>query len=174
MARVTCLGETLYTDGSFPQIGKTISPLYLTDSNWEDVCINEFKCQFKVLDFYPSIDSPRAVQHAGQLQRASHGIRGAKCFVISSDLPCALQKWRLTEGIQNMDILSAFRSQKFLLSHGLMISSGRFKGLGARAVMVLDAMNKVIYAKLAADLMDGPDLSGLSKAMSLHLNAEMV
>jgi hypothetical protein len=32
----------------------------------------------------------------------------------------------------------------------------------------------VIYAKLAADLMDGPDLSGLSEAMSLHLNAEMV
>lgn len=174
MARVTCVGETLYTDGSFPQAGKTISSLILTDTNWEDVRLDSFKSELKILDIYPSIESPRSVKSARQLQTATKGVRGIQCFVISSDLPSALQKWQLSEHLQNIAVLSSFRSHKFLLSNGLLITSGRFRGLGARAVMVLDSMNKVVYAKLASDLMDGPELPGISNALSCYFNDEML
>lgn len=173
MARVTCAGETLYTDGSFPGVGRVLGPHTLTDTNWDDVRLDAIG-GLKVLEIFPSVDSPKAAQSASQLSELSLAFPSASMFIVSSDLPCALQNWRLSHGFPQIVALSAFRSHKFVSTNGLMISSGRFKGLCSRATLVIDGGNSVLHASLALDLMDGMDLNGLQGVLAHHASTVTV
>ncbi len=113
MARVTCAGETLYTDGSFPGVGRVLGPHTLTDTNWDDVRLDAIG-GLKVLEIFPSVDSPKAAQSASQLSELSLAFPSASMFIVSSDLPCALQNWRLSHGFPQIVALSAFRGHKFV------------------------------------------------------------
>ena len=173
MARVTCTGETLYTDGSFPGVGRVLGPHTLTDTNWDDVRLDAIG-GLKVLEIFPSVDSPKAAQSASQLSELSLAFPSASMFIVSSDLPCALQNWRLSHGFPQIGALSAFRSHKFVSANGLMISSGRFKGLCSRATLVIDGGNSVLHASLALDLMDGMNLNGLQGVLAHHASTVAV
>jgi D-alanyl-D-alanine carboxypeptidase len=61
-------------------------------------------------------------------------------------------------------------NSRFVSANGLMISSGRFKGLCSRATLVIDGGNSVLHANLALDLMDGMDLDGLRGVLAHHAN----
>lgn len=170
MARVTCAGETLYTDGSFPGVGRVLGPHTLTDTNWDDVRLDAIG-GLKVLEIFRSVDSPKAAQSASQLSELSLAFPSASMFIVSSGLPCALQNWRLSHGFPQIVALSAFRSHKFFSTNGLMISSGRFKGLCSRAI---DGGNSVLHASLALDLMDGMNLNGLQGVLAHHASTVAV
>ena len=97
MARVTCAGETLYTDGSFPGTGRVLAAHALTDTNWEDVKLDTLGAGIKVLEIFPSIDSPKAAQSALQLSEVARTFPSLALCIVSSDLPCALQTWRISQ-----------------------------------------------------------------------------
>ena len=169
MARVTCAGETLYTDGSFPGTGRVLAAHALTDTNWEDVKLDTFGAGIKVLEIFPSIDSPKAAQSALQLSEVARAFPSLALCIVSSDLPCALQTWRISQSLAQIVPLSTFRSPKFVSSNGLLITSGRFKGLCARATLVVDGVGKVLHARLASDLMAGLALDELREVLQRHL-----
>ena len=169
MARVTCAGETFYTDGSFPGSGRVLAAHALTNTNWEDVKFDTLGAGLKVLEIFPSVDSPKAAQSALQLSAMARNFPSLALCVVSSDLPCALQTWRTSHGLAQVVPLSTFRSPKFVNSNGLLISSGRFKGLCARATLLIDGAGKVLHARLASDLMAGLALDELREALQQHL-----
>ncbi len=174
MARVTCAGETLYTDGSFPGVGRVLAAHTLPDTNWEDVKLDTFGAGLKVLEIFPSIESPKAAQSALQLCEMARTFPTLALCVVSSDLPCALQDWRSTPGLAQIIALSTFRSPKFVSSNGLLISSGRFKGLCARATLLVDGTGKVLHARLASDLMASLALDELREVLQQHFIPQKV
>jgi peroxiredoxin len=93
MARVTCAGETLYADGSFPVVGRVLGSHTLTDTNWDDVKLEAIEASLKALEIFPSIGSPRATHSASQLSELSFALPSASMFIVASDPPCALQNW---------------------------------------------------------------------------------
>lgn len=174
MARVTCAGETLYTDGSFPGAGRVLAAHTLTDTNWEDVKLDAFGAGLKVLEIFPSIETPKAAQSALQLTEITRIFPSLALCIVSSDLPCALQGWRRTQGLAQIVALSTFRSPKFVSSNGLLISSGRFKGLCARATLLIDGTGKVLHARLASDLIASLALDELREVLQQHLIPQKV
>jgi peroxiredoxin len=85
-----------------------------------------------------------------------------------------LQDWRSTPGLAQIIALSTFRSPKFVSSNGLLISSGRFKGLCARATLLVDGSGKVLHARLASDLMASLALDELREVLQQHLIPQKV
>ena len=53
--------------------------------------------------------------------------------------------------------LSTFRNPDFLTDYGVHLSSGPLTGLAARAVVVLDEMNKVLHVELVAEIAHEPN-----------------
>jgi thioredoxin-dependent peroxiredoxin len=53
--------------------------------------------------------------------------------------------------------LSTFRDSAFKRAYGVDIASGPLAGLTARAVVVLDADNKVLHAELVSEIKNEPD-----------------
>ena len=86
-------------------------------------------------------------------------------LVISPDLPFAQQRYCGAEGIENAITLSTFRGG-FLRDYGVEIQGGPFKGLAARAVVVLDENDKVIHSQLVTEVADEPDYDAALASLS--------
>ena len=64
-----------------------------------------------------------------------------------------------------MVTLSTFRGQQFLRDYGVEITSGKLVGVAARAVVVLDANDKVIHAELVPEIAQEPNYDAALAAL---------
>ena len=56
-----------------------------------------------------------------------------------------------------MVTLSTLRGNEFLQDYGVAIANGPLKGLAARAVVVLDEKDNVIYSQMVNEITTEPD-----------------
>ncbi len=61
------------------------------------------------------------------------------------------------EGLSNVITLSTLRNNEFLKNYGVEIVDGPLKGLAARAVIVLDENDNVIFSQLVDEITHEPD-----------------
>ena len=61
------------------------------------------------------------------------------------------------EKLDNVITLSMMRSKNFAKDYGVLITDGPRAGITARAVVVLDENDKVIYTELVPEMTDEPD-----------------
>ncbi|HAU9355239.1 TPA: redoxin family protein [Escherichia coli] len=61
------------------------------------------------------------------------------------------------EGLNNVITLSTFRNAEFLQAYGVAIADGPLKGLAARAVVVIDENDNVIFSQLVDEITTEPD-----------------
>ena len=85
------------------------------------------------------------------------GKADAVALVISADLPFAMGRFCGAEGVDNVIPLSMMRSRTFAKDYGVLIEDGPLAGITARAVVVLDADNKVLYTQLVPEITQEPD-----------------
>ena len=76
---------------------------------------------------------------------------------IAADLPFAMSRFCAAEGLSNVVTLSTFRAPAFMRDYGVALLDGAMAGLCARAVVVLDASNKVLHAELVGEIADEPN-----------------
>ena len=75
---------------------------------------------------------------------------------VSADLPFAASRFCASEGLDRVVALSTFRSPEFGVDWGVRIEDGPLAGLTARAVVVLDAADRVVHAQLVPEIGDEP------------------
>jgi thioredoxin-dependent peroxiredoxin len=165
MTRLTLRGDTVYTEGTLPLVGQIAPKLTLTTSTLEDVGLEHFGVRTKRLLIAPSFEMQAC---AGSLRRFSELLRcrsEVTLLAISQDLPIADRRVFASVIQQHAVALSAFRSPQFARSYGVDIVSGPLKGSIARAVLVLDGRNRVLYAHLMRDLAAEPDYTAALAAL---------
>src|SRR6185295_4657325 len=84
------------------------------------------------------------------------GLTGVTVINVSADLPFAHKRFCVAEGITGVENLSTFRSE-MADQWGLRIMDGGMKGLCSRAVVVLDASNKVLYVEQVPEIVQEPN-----------------
>ena len=84
------------------------------------------------------------------------GLENTEVICVSQDLPFALANFCGAEGIENVVVGSAFRSG-FGTDYGVTMADGGWRGLLARAVVVLDEDGKVLYTQMTAAISVEPD-----------------
>ena len=62
-----------------------------------------------------------------------------------------------TESVSNVITLSMMRSRNFAKDYGVLITDGPLAGITARAIIVLNETNEVIYSELVSEIADEPD-----------------
>jgi thiol peroxidase len=61
--------------------------------------------------------------------------------------------------------LSMMRSRQFAKDYGVLIEDGPLAGITARAVVVLDANNKVLHSELVPEIAQEPNYEAALKAL---------
>ncbi len=77
--------------------------------------------------------------------------------MISAELPFAQVRYCGAEGLNNVITLSTLRGRDFHKQYGVMILDTPLSGLTARAVVVLDENDRVVYSQLVPEIGQEPD-----------------
>jgi len=157
-------GEFVATSGPLPKLESKAPDFTLTRNDLSEVQLSNFESHYKVLSVFPSVDTPVCATSVRQFNKKASEHHGVIILNISADLPFAQERFCGNEGIDNVEVLSTFRTS-FARDYGLEIMEGPLKGLCARSVLVLDKDNHVIFAELVADLTQEPNYERVFEAM---------
>ena len=166
MSSVTLEGEPLNVGGHFPQPGETAHSFMLVNKDLVDISLSEFAGKRKVLSIVPSIDTPVCATSTRVFNQRASTMDNTVVLVISADLPFAQSRFCGAEGLDNVVMLSTMRGRDFHKDYGVMITEPPLSGLMARAVVVLDENDKVIYSELVPEITQEPDYDAAIAALS--------
>lgn len=157
MATVTLEGAPLEVIGHFPQAGESAHSFMLVNTDLKDVSLSQFAGKRKVIYTVTSLDTPVCAASTRTFARETAALDNTVLIVISADLPFAQARYCTAEGITNAVTLSTLRGRDFAKDYGVLIHDYPLAGLCARAVIVLDANDKVLYSQLVPEITDEPD-----------------
>lgn len=157
MAKITLEGNPINTSGELPAVGSTAPEFSLTKGDLSDVCLADFAGKKKLLNIVPSLDTGVCAASTKKFNEAMAGKTDAVALVISADLPFAQGRFCSSEGIDSVISLSMMHNRNFAKDYGVLITDGPLAGICARAVVVLDEQNKVIYTQLVPEIVQEPD-----------------
>jgi thiol peroxidase len=165
MAQVTLKGNPIHTNGELPQVGAKAPDFTLTTGDLKDVTLAEYKGKKKILNIVPSLDTSVCATSTRKFNQQAGSLPNTVVLVVSADLPFASKRFCTTEGLQNVVPLSLIRGKHFAKDYGVLIQDGPLAGLTARAVVVLDENDKVVYRQLVPEIGQEPDYDAALKAV---------
>ncbi|MPS47953.1 thiol peroxidase [Methylobacillus sp.] len=166
MATVTLKGNPVQIGGNLPQKGETAPDFQLADAKRNLVSLADFAGKRKVLNIFPSIDTPTCATSVRTFNKQASGLANTVVLCISADLPFAQSRFCGAEGLENVITLSTFRdTAKFSKDYGVQILDSSLAGLTARAVVVLDENNKVLHSELVAEIANEPNYDAALAAL---------
>jgi len=165
MTTVTLAGNPIRVGGRFPAKGDQAPASSLVAADLRDVKLGDFAGKKKVLNIVPSLDTPTCATSTRKFNQTAGGLHGTVVLVISADLPFAAKRFCETEGLKNVVPLSTMRGREFLRDYGVEIEEGPLAGLTARAVVVLDANDRVLHAELVPEIKQEPDYDAALAAL---------
>jgi thiol peroxidase len=157
MADITLDGTACHTSGELPAVGTAAPDFRLVTTGLTDVSLLTYRGKTKVLCIVPSLATGVCAASARKFNEKAAKIKDAVVLVVSADLPFAMKSFCAVEGLHNVVPLSMMRGRGFAKDHGTLITDGPFEGLSARAVVVIDANDKVVYTQLVREIGDEPD-----------------
>lgn len=165
MQTVTLGGNPIPVEGEFPREGDTVPAFSLVGKDLANVQLADFAGKRKILNIFPSIDTPTCAMSVRQFNAKASGLSNTVVLCISADLPFAQARFCGAEGLANVVTLSAMRGREFLRNYGVAIAGGPLDGLTARAVVVLDEQNRVLHSELVKEIKSEPDYAAALAAL---------
>jgi thiol peroxidase len=166
MATVTLHGNPIHTNGELPAVGSTAPDFRLTNADLADVSLADFGGKTKLLNIVPSLDTPVCAISTEKFNDAARNRSDLAVLIISADLPFASKRFCIDKGLENVATLSLMRDKAFAEGYGVLITDGPLAGITARAVVVLNGNNEVVYTELVPEIGQEPDYSAALAATS--------
>jgi thiol peroxidase len=165
MAKITLRGNEFHTNGNVPAVGSTAPDFQLVDGKLANKTLADFAGKKKLLSIFPSMDTPVCALSTKKFNDHAKEHADSVMLMISADLPFAQGRFCTAEGTANVLPLSIMRSKKFAQDYGVLIEDGPLAGITARAVVVLDANNKVLHSELVSEVAQEPNYEAALKAL---------
>ncbi|MEU6978695.1 thiol peroxidase [Streptomyces sp. NPDC046371] len=157
MAQVTLKGNPVQVNGDLPSVGGDAPQFNLVGEGLADRSLKDFAGQRKVLNIFPSVDTPTCASSVRQFNTVASGLDNTVVLCISADLPFAQARFCGAEGLENVKNLSTLRGREFHTNYGVDLADGPLAGLTARAVVVLDENDKVLHVELVNEIAEEPN-----------------
>lgn len=157
MSTVTFQGNKIHLSGDLPKVGSQAPDFRLVNPDLKDVSLKDFAGKKKLLNIVPSVDTPVCAASTRKFNEFAKETGNAVMLAISADLPFAASRFCAAENAERIIPLSMMRSRNFAEDYGVLIKDGPLEGIAARAVVVLDENDKVIYTELVPEISQEPD-----------------
>ena len=150
----TFLGKTVTLVGQQLQFGETAPDFTLLTPNLERKSLSDFAGKKKVISVIPSIDTGICSTQTRTFNKELSDMEDTVVVTVSADLPFAQARWCGVEGLERAVMLSDYYDNTFGKTYGLLMKEWN---LLARAVLVLDAEDKLVYAEYLENVNSEPD-----------------
>ncbi|WP_028295309.1 thiol peroxidase [Olivibacter sitiensis] len=156
MAKVTLKGNEISTIGDLPQVGTVAPDFILVAVDLSEKKLSDFAGKKIILNIFPSINTGVCAASVREFNKDAAALDNTAVLCISKDLPFAQAQFCGAEGIENVVMLSDFRSD-FGKQYGVEFVDGPLKGLLSRSVVALDTNGKVLYAEQVPETTNEPN-----------------
>lgn len=157
MATITLKGNEINTSGNLPAVGATAKDFQLTGVDLSTKSLSDFAGHNVILNIFPSIDTGTCAASVRNFNKEAANLENTKVLCVSRDLPFAQNRFCGAEGIENVVMLSDFKSGQFGKDYGLEITDGPLAGLSSRSIVILNPEGKVTYTEQVSETVDEPN-----------------
>ena len=165
MATITLEGNPINTNGELPSVGTQAPDFNLVDSYLNDVHLSDYAGKKKLLNIVPSLDTGVCATSTKKFSDMAGGRDDVAVLIVSADLPFAAGRFCGAENIENVVTLSMMRSRNFAKDYGMLLVDGPLAGITARAVVVLNENDEVVYTELVPEIAQEPDYDAALAAL---------
>ena len=165
MASITLGGNPANTIGELPQINSQAPDFNLTKSDLSQASLADYSGSKLVLNIFPSVDTGTCAKSVRQFNEEAAELENTKILCISRDLPFAQARFCGAEGIENVEMLSDFRTGGFGEKYGVTFGDSAFAGLLSRAIVVIDENGVVKHTEQVAETADEPNYKAALEAL---------
>lgn len=165
MAKITLQGNEIHTNGNLPEIGAAAPDFVLVNKDLENVSLASFPSKKKLISIVPSLDTPVCATSTKKFNEYAKEHEDTVILIVAADLPFAMSRFCSAENLENVKTLSIMRSNEFSRDYGVLIEDGPLAGITARALLVLDQENTVMYAELVSEIANAPDYDAAMQAL---------
>ena len=169
MAEITLKGKPIHSSGVLPPIGSKAPDFRLTRADLSDATLADYAGKVKILSIVPSLDTSTCALSAKRFNAEIKKLGGAVVLTVSRDLPFAQKRFCQAEGVDAVVTLSELRGRSFGKAYGVELVDGPLEGLLARAVLVLDGRDRVVYAEQVPEIGQEPDYTAALTAAKAAL-----
>ncbi len=155
MATINFQGKPIHTCGELPETGSQAPDFTLVSNKLKEKNLASFKGKKKLLNIVPSLDTPTCQLSTRKFNEKAGALEDTVVLAVSADLPFAQNRFCESEGIKDVIPLSSFRSS-FAKDYGVELTDSLLAGLMARAIVIINADNKVVYTELVAEIAEEP------------------
>lgn len=163
---VTLGGNSIQIGGTLPKVGSTAPAFKLVAKDLSDVALESFAGKRKLLNIFPSVDTPTCATSVRKFNAQANQLTNTVVLCISADLPFAQSRFCGAEGLDNVLTLSTMRGREFMQNYGVAIETGPIAGLTARAVVVLDENDRILFSELVSEIKDEPNYDAALAALA--------
>jgi len=157
MATTKLKGNIVNLAGTDINVGDAAPAVTLPNKGLENKVVGGAKDKAQLLIVVPSLDTAVCATETRNFNTKAASIPGLETYVVSMDLPFAAGRFCSTEGIENLDVLSDFRTKEFANKYGMLIADGALAGVTARAIFVIGKDGKVAYKELVPEITEEPN-----------------
>jgi thiol peroxidase len=162
MATTALGGTPVHTVGELPAVGSTAPGFTLTASDFSEVGLQQGTRT--ILNIFPSVDTGVCAASVKEFNQRAADLDDTTVVCVSADLPFAQARFCGAEGIDGVVAASSFKSG-FGTDYGVTLTDGKFEGLLARAVVVVDRDGTVTYTQLVPEIGTEPDYDAAVAAL---------
>ena len=166
MATVTLEGNPINTNAELPAVGAKAPDFHLVDAGLNDIRLSDYAGKKKLLNIVPSLDTGICAISTKKFSEMAGGRDDVAVLIISADLPFAAGRFCSAENIENVTTLSMMRSRNFGKDYGVLLVDGPLAGITARAVVVLDENDAVVYTELVPEIAQEPNYDAALAALN--------
>lgn len=146
-------GKPITLVGQPVEVGQDAPDFLVVDTDFNPVTLKD-TAGVRIFASVPSLDTGVCDAEARRFEQEAAGLDGVSVYVISMDLPFAQRRWCGAAGAERVKTLSDHRHASFGQNYGVLIEEMR---LLARAVFVVDAGNKIVYAEYVPEVTNHPN-----------------
>lgn len=148
-------GSPLILAGRMLKLGTPAPDFKVTSQDLKEISLSEFKDKVKIITSFPSLDTPVCDLQVKEFnKRATHISKDLVVVGISKDLPFAQKRFCETFDIENVTVLSDYKTSSFGINYGLLVKE---LNLLARSVIILDKADIVRYIQVVDELTTPPN-----------------
>ncbi|WP_116473840.1 thiol peroxidase [Zobellella maritima] len=166
MSSVTFKDNAVTVSGQFPAAGQAAPDFTLTGVDLADIRLSDYAGKKLLLNIFPSIDTAVCATSVRKFNEKAASLDNTQVLCVSMDLPFAANRFCGAEGLDRVQVASAFRHGDFLSNYGVALADGPLRGLSARAVVCIDEQGQVVYGELVPELTNEPNYEAAIQALS--------
>lgn len=155
---VTFKGSPVRISGSLPRLGIQAPDFVLIDKDLKKCSLKDYSGKRKLISIVPSLDTAVCSLSAKKFHQAiKANPQEGVVLNVSADLPFAQSRFCHAEQVDTIICLSMMGSKDFAEAYGILMLDGPLANLCARAIVVLDENDMVVYTELVPEITQEPN-----------------